>query len=132
MEEVDEELEGTEPKISTLPLEAGLGVGAIGLAVGTIGLAVGIGALGAGFPPGTTIFPLQPGHKTVLPARDFITRLALPQFEQATNIVSGLLDDGLFDDVFGAADAPEAGFGTELVGATGAAGPVATGTSLSV
>lgn len=52
LDELDEELVGTEPKISTLPLEAGLGVG-------TIGLAVGIGALGVGFPPGTTIFPWQ-------------------------------------------------------------------------
>lgn len=79
-EEPCEELEGTDPKISTLPLLAGFATGTLGLAAGIVGLAVGIvglavgitglavgvvfavGAVGLGLSPGTTIFPLHCGH----------------------------------------------------------------------
>lgn len=114
-----------------LPADAGLGAGATGLAVGTGGLA-------AGLPPGTVIFPLQCGHWTVFPALDFITRLALPQFEQATNMVSGLPEAFAAPlELLAAADGV-AGFGTPAVGfGEGATEPVeggfeAAGTSFSV
>jgi|GEM_PF-3518453 hypothetical protein len=134
LEELAGWLVGTEPKMSTLPLE--LGAGAIGLAVG--------GVLATGLPPGTTIFPLQCGHCTVLPALAFNTRHAFPQLEQATKSVSGLLagvagallllggvEDALAAGVagFGAAGLggiDAAGFG----GVTGAAEAFAAGTSL--
>jgi hypothetical protein len=49
LELLDEELVGTDPKISTLLLLAGFATGALGLAVGIVGLAVGI----TGFAVGT-------------------------------------------------------------------------------
>lgn len=104
--------------------------------MGAMGLAVG-GDLATGLPPGTTIFPLQCGHCTVLPALAFKTRQAFPQLEHATKIVSGLLA-GLAGALlvlvggvggFGAAGLGEAA-AAGLGGVTGAAGAFAAGTSL--
>lgn len=126
LEELAGWLDGIEPKISTLPLE--LGVGAIGLAVG--------GVFATGLPPGTTILPWQCGHCTVLPALAFKTRQAFPQLEHATKIVSGLLagDAGaLLVLVGGVGGFAAAGLGRAAAGfgvVTGAAEAFAAGTSL--